>query len=99
MGKKKISDWNQNGMIIYEYIKLMRCIQNNPDREIDANLKSIKIVDQGITQMLDHLNNDNKNNQQQFDDDDDEHLKKRVCLITMQQRLQTCIVHLTQLNR
>ena len=86
-----IIDWNNNGMIIYQYIKVMQSIQSNPDKNIETNINSIKMIKQGINKML-----DNYNDNDQDQDEDDQDLEKRVCLMTMEQRLDTCLVHLIQ---
>ena len=46
------------------------------------------MIKQGINKMLDIYDD--------TDDNDDIDLEKRVCLMTMEQRLETCLVHLMQ---
>ena len=89
---EEIMDWNQNGMIIYQYIKLMRSIRNNPDKNIEININRIQLIKQGINKMLDALNDNNDDDQSECGPD----LEKKVCLMTMEQRLDTCLVHLIQ---
>ena len=90
-----IIDWNDNGMIIYQYIKVMQSIQSNPDKNIETNINSIKMIKQGINKMLDNYNDDDNDNDNDENENDDD-LKKRVCLMTMEQRLDTCLIHLIQ---
>merc|ERR1712176_1606689 len=89
-----IREWRENGAVLYEYVKLMRAIQSNPERQATAHLNRIQKVKQGIDKMLDVLNDACAYVDEECEIDDEE-MKKRVCLMTMQKKLDMCIVHLS----
>lgn len=96
-----IGNWRRSGMVLLEYIRLMKDIQSARTlRDIERN--RVDVVRKGIDEMLDELNGDEVESDVYIRDEQEpeaQEMKKRVCLMTMMQRLDSCAVHLSPRRR
>lgn len=99
--QQSIGGWRCGGMVLFEYIRLMRDIQSAASlREIDV--KRVDAVRKGVDEMLDQLNGDEEESDIYVRDEpepDFEEMKKRVCLMKMMKRLDSCAAHLAPYSR
>jgi len=94
-----IAEWRRSGMVLLEYIRLIRDIESTPN-VLDVDGERLDAVKKGIDEMLDELDGGAEPESDVFERDEPEleeqEMKKRVCLRTMRQRLETCAVHLSR---
>jgi len=101
MNRRYIGEWRRNGMVLLEYIRLMKDIQS-ARRLKEIGLSRVDAVRKGIDEMLDELNGSGIESDVYVRDEAEleaQEMKKRVCLMTMMQRLDTCAVHLSLQKR